>query len=150
MSFRVTPYDQFGRPLDASILNYKLDFDSAIPDRTGLRKPPIVGTEETLKPDWLATHFENFDRSLMLISETKGPRAYQFFGSVFLGELVPTTVEFELAVLEPRALEQLRSLPIGPATTGPEGSARDRYLKRNLGKIQIFRQRVPIRVANRQ
>jgi hypothetical protein len=76
--------------------------------------------------------------------------AAKFVDSVFLGEQLPRSVEIELALLEPRALEQYRALP-GVTTGLPNGAdhPRQKYLRNNLSKIQIFRQRVPIRAANR-
>ncbi len=51
--------------------------------------------------------------------------------------VVPASVEFELGVLEQRALERFNSIPAGPA--------RQNYLKDQAGKVHVFRMRVPVR-----
>ena len=150
VSFRVTAYDQYNRPLDSTIWNYP-DFESTaaeLPNRP--RKPPILGSFDSIN---LSNKFALKGSSIFiqpkrLASDSQSDSSTRFVGSIFLGEQVPTTVEIELALLEPRALDVLRSMPAGSGTlTGT--SPREKYLKNNLGKIQIFRQRVPIRVATR-
>ena len=55
----------------------------------------------------------------------------------FYSDAVPAFVEFEIGVLEDRALQRARSLPAGPV--------RAKYLKENLaGRVHLFRTRVPI------
>lgn len=58
--------------------------------------------------------------------------------ATFSGIAMPAYVEVELDVLEPRMLEQYRSLP-------ENVEIRNRYLMNNLARIQSFRQRVPLR-----
>ena len=57
----------------------------------------------------------------------------------FFNETIPAFVDLELAVLEKEALEQFRSMP-NPQT-------RQEFLKRQTGKIHVFRERIPIRTA---
>ena len=59
---------------------------------------------------------------------------------------LPSYLDVELAILEPQALEQLRSLPYVPTLSQDEQPA-VKFLKRQLTKIHIFRQRIPIRNA---
>lgn len=64
---------------------------------------------------------------------------------LFEGPSIPAFLEVELAVLEPSTLETFRSLPSDPAGL----SLRQDFLRRNAGKVQIFRQRIPLRSAPR-
>jgi hypothetical protein len=53
---------------------------------------------------------------------------------------LPNSIQLEVGVLEPEALEQLRALPV---------SAQPAFLGNAGGKIQIFRQNIPIATASR-
>ncbi|MSU35816.1 MAG: prepilin-type N-terminal cleavage/methylation domain-containing protein [Pedosphaera sp.] len=64
---------------------------------------------------------------------------------LFEGPSLPAFLEVELAVLEPSTLETFRSLPSDQAGL----SLRRDFLRRNAGKVQIFRQRIPLRSAPR-
>ncbi len=64
---------------------------------------------------------------------------------LFEGPSLPAFLEIELAVLEPSTLETFRSLPSDPAGL----ALRQDFLRRNAGKVQIFRQRIPLRTAPR-
>ena len=57
----------------------------------------------------------------------------------FTNTAVPAFVEFELGILEERALARLKSIPIADPTT------RSNYLRQQAGRVQIFRTRVPVR-----
>jgi hypothetical protein len=59
-------------------------------------------------------------------------RLYNFFSNA-----VPAYVEFELGVLEQRALERVKSIP--------NATARRAYLADQAGKVHLFRMRVPVR-----
>ncbi len=152
VSFRVTAYDQLNRPLDSSIWNYPA-YGSTAPIIDGrLPQPPTIAnfSSLTLSNRYAATGQSIFIRSAQLPNAGSGSAATAFVASLFTGEQVPTTVEIELAILEPRALDQIRALAgPGNSSAAPGASPREKYLKRNIGRIQIFRQRVPIRVANR-
>ena len=52
---------------------------------------------------------------------------------------VPAFVDFELAILEPRAQERVRALSDVP------GSAAADYLAQQAGRVHVFRQRVTVR-----
>lgn len=54
---------------------------------------------------------------------------------------LPNSIQLEVGVLEPDAFEQLRALPPGPAQTN--------FLGKAGGKIQIYRQNIPIAGAVR-
>jgi len=150
VSFRITAYDQYNRPLDHTIWNYP-DFESTAPEVANRpRKPPLLASFDslTLSLNFALKGSSVFIQSSRLASDDQTDPDTRFVNSIFLGEQVPTTVEIELGVLEPRAMDQLRAMPaLTGALTGT--SPREKYLKNNLGKIQIFRQRVPIRVAKR-
>ena len=57
----------------------------------------------------------------------------------FYSNAVPASVEFELGVLEQRALERYNSIPAANA------AARAKYLQDQAGKVHLFRMRVPVR-----
>lgn len=56
----------------------------------------------------------------------------------FARDSLPTFLDLELGVLDPATLSTLRSLP---------AAVRGGFIQRNLGKIQIFRQRIHLRAA---
>jgi len=60
---------------------------------------------------------------------------------VFLSNAIPAYLEFELAVLEPRAYQRILSMP--------SEDARLRYLEQNAGMVHIFRKRFPLRNARK-
>ncbi len=53
---------------------------------------------------------------------------------------IPSYVEIELGILEPQTLEQARSLGTGQVAD---------YLSKQMGKVHIFRQQIPLRNAPR-
>jgi prepilin-type N-terminal cleavage/methylation domain-containing protein len=55
----------------------------------------------------------------------------------FTNQAVPAFVEFELGILEPRALERFKSIPTA--------AAKRQYLENQAARVHLFRQRVPIR-----
>ena len=59
-------------------------------------------------------------------------------GSVFMDGYLPTTIEIELAVVEPDVWTRIEALPAA-------GTVRREYLETEAGKVHVFRQRVPIR-----
>ena len=59
-------------------------------------------------------------------------KLYEFYSNA-----VPASVEFELGILEQRALERYNSIP--------PGAARANYLKDQAAKVHLFRMRVPVR-----
>lgn len=151
VSFRVTAYDQLNRPLDHTIWTYP-DYGTTLPIVDNrFPKPPLLGIFDStnLYRNYDLTGSSVFIQASRLASDVKTDGATTLTASLFVGDQVPTTVEIELAVLEPRALEQLRAMPPPRQNQLTGITAREKYLKNNLGKIQIFRQRVPIRVAQR-
>lgn len=57
--------------------------------------------------------------------------------TVFRSNALPSAVELEVGVLEPDTLAQFRQLPSGSAFA-------ERFLSNHAGRVQLFRQRVPI------
>ena len=55
----------------------------------------------------------------------------------FTNKAVPAYLELELGILEPQALEKLKSFPTPAAKTN--------FLAKQTGKIHLFQQRIPIR-----
>ena len=58
----------------------------------------------------------------------------------FLSNAVPSAVEVEIGVLEPRVLEQFKSMGAGLAPS---------FLRDKAGEVQLFRKRIPVRTAPR-
>lgn len=149
VSFRVTAYDQFNRPMDSTLWNYP-NFGSTQPttaDRP--MRPPTLGAFDAtnLFQRIAQTGSSIFVKENRLSTDGGSDLTTLLVGCLFAGEQLPTTVEIELAVLERRALEQLRAFSTSPLGVA---SAREKYLKNNLGRIQIFRQRIPVRTAPRR
>ncbi len=63
-------------------------------------------------------------------------------GFLFLSNALPAYVEIELGVLDPDALKQYEAMKDGPAT------AAEQFLRKQAGKVHIFRKRIPIRIAS--
>jgi len=150
VSFRITAYDQYNRPLDHTIWNYP-DYGSSAPIVDNrYPKPPLIPFFDsvTVSTNYTLTGSSIFIQRSRLATDSSSALETAFAASVFVGESLPTTVEIEMAVMEPRALDQLRAMP--PNKNNLTGlTPREKYLKNNLGKIQIFRQRVPILAAHR-
>jgi len=53
---------------------------------------------------------------------------------------LPGYIELELGVLEPTTLKQFQAFKDSPAVAAA-------FLKKQAGKVQLFRQRIPIRTA---
>lgn len=130
---RVQPYDASGRPLT---------FDNQVthPVYRILRQDSRggkLGQFSTAESDAEANVIlrqENRSSNLPWRNET------QFF---FLGEAVPAYLELELAVLEPEALKRYEALRDGPP------SVAQNYLEQQSHRVHLFRQRIPIRTAER-
>ncbi|MBA4148567.1 MAG: hypothetical protein H0X66_10675 [Verrucomicrobia bacterium] len=65
------------------------------------------------------------------------------------GASVPASIDLELGILDPRALDQLRPLIADSLLPGRNEDAIRRFLTNNAGKIHIFRRQIPIRTAVR-
>ncbi|HHY84750.1 MAG TPA: hypothetical protein GYA07_04325 [Verrucomicrobia bacterium] len=62
--------------------------------------------------------------------------------SQFYDRAVPAFVEVEIGVLERQALERYQAIPVLP---GGNDTARRNYLQQQIGRVHVFRQRIPIR-----
>lgn len=62
--------------------------------------------------------------------------------SQFYERAVPAFVEVEIGVLERQALERYQAIPVLP---GGNDTARRNYLQQQIGRVHVFRQRIPIR-----
>ena len=67
-----------------------------------------------------------------LIQDDVGQSQLQFYAAL------PDYFDVEMAVLEPQILKQVRALP-------PFPKVRTNVLAQQIGKVTLFRQRVPIR-----
>jgi hypothetical protein len=115
---RITPYDQLGRPLGHGRMFY---------DPLGLNLERRGAAGQAL--------FQmNINRPVdgTLIQDRYAQSQAQFYGAL------PSYFDVEMAVLAPRVLKQVRSLP-------PNPEVRANFLGRQIGKVTLFRQRVPIR-----
>ncbi|HJN89516.1 MAG TPA: prepilin-type N-terminal cleavage/methylation domain-containing protein [Verrucomicrobiota bacterium] len=113
---RITPYDHLGRALGHGSLFY---------DPLGLNLERRGAAGQALFP--VAT-----DRPVdgTLMQDRDAQSQVQFYGAL------PGYFDVELAVLEPQVLKQVRALP--PAIQA-------NFLGRQIGKVTLFRQRIPIR-----
>ena len=115
---RISPYDRLGRPLGHGSLYYDpLGLNLERRDATGQALFPVV----TNRP---------VDGTL--IQDGVGQSQSQFYGAL------PDYFDVEMAVLEPQILKQVRALP-------PFPKVRTNFLAQQIGKVTLFRQRVPIR-----
>jgi hypothetical protein len=59
--------------------------------------------------------------------------------NLFLSNAIPSYVEIELGLLEPRAWDRLKAIG--------NDDVRRQYLMKNSGRVHLFRKRIPIRRA---
>lgn len=74
-----------------------------------------------------------------LVMESEVPEAPHSTRTIFLNNAMPRYLDVELAVLEPQAVEQLRSIANADVLA--------QFWRNQISKIHIFRQRIPIRNA---
>jgi len=116
---RITPYDQLGRPLGHDRIFY--DPLGLNLDRRGAAGQALFQMN-TNRP---------VDGTLM--QDRYAQSQAQFYGAL------PSYFDVEMAVIAPRVLKQVRSLPPEPKRVRAD------FLGRQIGKVTLFRQRVPIR-----
>jgi hypothetical protein len=75
--------------------------------------------------------------NMTIFSSTIAPGEVGLY--VFKSNAVPAYVEFEFGILEPRAYERFKALP---------SSAQKSYLQNQVGRVHMFRQRVPVRAVD--
>ena len=114
--FRISPYDQLGRPLGHGSLYY---------NPLGLNLERLGAAGQALYQ--VATN-RPVDGTLM--QDLDGHSQVQFYGAL------PEYFDLEMAVVEPQVLKQVRALP---------KAMQANYLGRQIGRVTLFRQRVPIR-----
>jgi len=114
--FRISPYDQLGRPLGHGSLYY---------DPLGLNLERLGAAGQALFQ--VATN-RPVDGTLM--QDLDGHSQVQFYGAL------PEYFDLEMAVVEPQVLKQVRALP---------KAMQANYLGRQIGKVTLFRHRIPIR-----
>jgi len=114
--FRISPYDQLGRPLGHGSLYY---------NPLGLNLERLGAAGQALYQ--VATN-RPVDGTLM--QDLDGHSQVQFYGAL------PDYFDLEMAVVEPQVLKQVRALP---------KAAQANFLGRQIGRVTLFRQRVPIR-----
>jgi hypothetical protein len=71
---------------------------------------------------------------LNMLNDGTGETRYAFTNAA-----LPAYLELEMGVLEPRAVERLKSFATPTSASN--------YLWRSAGRIHLFRQRIPIRTA---
>ncbi len=113
---RISPYDRLGRPLGHDRMFYDpLGLNLERRDAKGQALFPI----DTKRP---------VDGTLIQDSDRQSQS--QFYGAL------PSYFDVEMAVVEPQILKQMRALPPAFQTN---------FLGRQIGKVTLFRQRIPIR-----
>jgi Tfp pilus assembly protein PilV len=70
---------------------------------------------------------------VVTLDNVPGELSYDYY---FVSNAVPAYVELELGILEAKTAERARNLPF---------AAQRQFLEKQAGKIQVFRQRIPIR-----
>lgn len=63
----------------------------------------------------------------------------------FVSNALPAYLEVELGILEPQTLAQFRSFPPNP--DGSTSAVAQKFLSTHTGQVQLFRQRVPVRLG---
>lgn len=121
--FRVLAYDAYGRLMD----EYSLSQLMKLPLTNGVYKPDI-------------RFFANTQVELPgKVQTIKAPATFV----TFLNEEIPSSLEIELGIMEPKTLDKYRAAADGGA---PSALA---FLERNQGSIQMYRRRVDLRTAPR-
>jgi prepilin-type N-terminal cleavage/methylation domain-containing protein len=113
---RISPYDQLGRPLGHGSMYY---------DPLGLNLERRGAAGQAL---FLIDTNRPVDGTLM--QDRYAQSQAQFYGAL------PSYFDVEMAVVEPQILKQMRALPPAFQTN---------FLGRQIGKVTLFRQRVPVR-----
>ncbi len=113
---RITAHDQLGRPLGHGSLFY---------DPLGLNLARLDLAGKPLFPVATDRHIDG-----ILMQDREGQSRAEFHGAL------PDYFDLEMAVLEPQILKQIRALP---------KALRANFLGQQIGKVTLFRQRVPIR-----
>ena len=117
---RISPYDRLGRPLGHGSLYYDpLGLNLERRDAAGQLLFPPKDPDAPQPP---------VDGTLM--EDRDGQSQVQFYGAL------PDYFDLEMAVVEPQVLKQVRALP---------KAAQANFLGRQIGKVTLFRQRIPIR-----
>jgi len=116
---RISPYDQLGRPLGHDRMFY---------DPLGLNLERHGAAGQALFPI-----DPNRPVDGTLIQDHYVQSRAEFYGAL------PSYFDVEMAVLEPQIVKQVWSLPPKPK------EVRANFLGRQIGKVTLFRQRVPIR-----
>jgi hypothetical protein len=86
---------------------------------------------------FLTSLVTNNMNNMTIVRSTIAPGEIDLY--VFRSNAVPAYVEFELGILEPRAYERFKALP---------SSAQKSYLQNQVGRVHMFRQRVPVRAVD--
>tara|TARA_Y100001934_G_scaffold279419_1_gene383141 strand:- start:240 stop:1259 length:1020 start_codon:yes stop_codon:yes gene_type:complete len=119
---RISPYDRLGRPLG---YGFKYNYE----DQLGLNLERLDAVGQALFPPTDPDAPEPpVDGTLM--QDSDGHSQVRFYGAL------PDYFDLEMAVVEPQVLEQVRALP---------KAAQANFLGRQIGKVTLFRQRIPIR-----
>jgi hypothetical protein len=124
----LTRTDLFGRLMDMSdrgLTNYQRVTDGVVHFR--LRAFDRLGYPMT----FLTNTYENVN---MVRAGNTDETLYLFTNSA-----VPVYLELELGILEPQTLERFKAFPTLPLATN--------FLARQIGKVHLFQQRIPIRTA---
>ena len=125
---RLTAYDPNGQRMDFNSTNSYFPSYRVLRIDSGNRRLGLVSMAN-----------EGRDANVILRQERAVPDT-QFS---FMSNALPGYVELELGVLEAGALKQYESLRDAPRTAST-------YLRKQAGKVHLFRQRIPIRTVLQQ
>jgi type II secretory pathway pseudopilin PulG len=122
--FAIKPYDALGQPID-----YWHPF------LTNQYRPLVLSAGENM-PSLFASTPVFFQTNVIVRQELGLPTQSQLY---FLGNAAPAYLEIELALIEPKTLDQLKGFP------NPDRQRR--FLEQHPGQVHLFRKRITIRTA---
>ena len=137
------PYDHHGHRLgwdteNHTVAGYNTNFYNVIRTRLGRESNPIPESDTT-----------DFTQHTVLLQEgmpiqgdkDKTPNVQYTTAFRFLSNALPAYIEMELGMLEPETLAQYYLM------LEDENPNAMKFLQRQIGKVHLFRQRIPIRTA---
>jgi hypothetical protein len=130
--FRVKPYDALGHPW-----NYG-EYPAYYPTN-------LSQYRRTNSQDWIWVNARTnpwpHNVTLSLEKRTSLGGSIQETASSFTSNALPAYLELELGIIEPEVLRQYNALRESP------GSASANFLRKQAARVQVFRKRIPIRIA---
>jgi hypothetical protein len=132
--FRLLAYDALGHPWTFGA------YPRSYP--TNYTETYLAGG--TLEKIWLHSDPNRYTNNVMLAQEKRAAKKGEIVAEtsyMFTSNALPAYVDLELGVIEPEALKQYNALRDSPGDTAYN------FLRKQAAKVQIFRKRIPIRIA---